>query len=371
MDDVLPPDDLQPLHELALEVGLELQAALPATSLEPEVMERFQAWLAEGRAGEMEYLHKAEEVGGDLRQWKPWAKGAALFVLPYHRAAGSFVGGGRVARYALGRDYHNLLGKRLERLGKRLRKAGWVQSFRATVDAAPVLEREWAFRGGLGWRGKNTLLLHPKHGPWVMLGELVLDRELPAWAPPPAREATCGSCTRCLDACPTEAFTSAYALDPRRCISYLTIETKGPIPLEWRQKIGDWVFGCDVCQEVCPFGSQEPDRSEAWPALPVFSEMSLEQLLHTEEEDFHRLFTGSPLRRPGWAAILRNVCIVLGNLKRGVPELERALSHREPLVRGHAAWALGEIGERSVLHKVLTKENDAFVRQELENVLSR
>ena len=367
--DSMPPE-LQTLHELALEVGLELQGTLPTQNLEPEVMERLKRWLAEGRAGEMKYLHKVEEVGASLQHWKAWARGAALFVLPYHREAGSFRGGGRVARYAVGRDYHNVLGKRLERLGKRLRAAGLAKSFRATVDAAPVLEREWAIRGGLGWRGKNTLLLHPVHGPWVLLGELVLDFEVPAWAPKPAREATCGSCTRCLDACPTDAFTSAYELDPRKCISYLTIETKGEIPLEWRQRIGEWVFGCDVCQEVCPFGAAEPNRATDWPQLDAFSQLSLEELLHLSEQDFHKLFTGSPIRRPGWAAILRNVCVVLGNLKRGVPELEQALLHPEPLVRGHAAWALGEIGERKVLHKVLTNESDPFVVKELELALS-
>ena len=368
--DSMPPE-LQALAELALEVGLELQGTLPTQSLEPEIMQRLKRWLDEGRAGEMKYLHKAHEVGENLQQWKPWARGAALFVLPYHRAAGSFRGGGRVARYALGRDYHNVLGKRLERLGKRLRAAGLAKSFRATVDAAPVLEREWAIRGGLGWRGKNTLLLHPVHGPWVLLGELVLDFEVPAWSPPAAREATCGSCTRCLDACPTDAFTAAYELDPRKCISYLTIETKGEIPLKWRRPIGEWVFGCDVCQEVCPFGAAEPDRSADWPQLDAFGQLSLEELLHLSEQSFHKLFTGSPLRRPGWAAILRNVCVVLGNLKRGAPELEQALLHPESLVRGHAAWALGEIGERKVLHKVLTNESDPFVRKELEMALSQ
>lgn len=367
--DSMPPE-LQTLHELALEVGLELQGTLPTQSLDPEVMQRLKQWLAEGRAGEMDYLHKVEEVGANLEHWKPWARGAALFVLPYHREAGTFRGGGRVARYALGRDYHNVLGKRLERLGKRLRAAGLAKSFRATVDAAPVLEREWAIRAGLGWRGKNTLLLHPVHGPWVLLGELVLDFEVPAWAPTPAREATCGSCTRCLDACPTNAFTAAYELDPRKCISYLTIETKGEIPIEWRQRMGEWVFGCDVCQEVCPFGSAEPNRAADWPQLDAFAQLSLEELLLLSEQSFHKLFTGSPLRRPGWAAILRNVCVVLGNLKRGVPELEQALLHPESLVRGHAAWALGEIGERKVLHEVLTNESDPFVLKELGLALS-
>ncbi len=366
-----PPEELLPLHQMAQEVGLMLRGTLPATPLEPEIEQRMQQWLQEGRAGEMEYLQKAGELGADLRQWKAWARGAALFALPYYRGSGGFRDGGRVAQYALGRDYHNVLGKKLERLGKRLRQSGLAQRSRAVVDAAPVLEREWAIRSGLGWRGKNTLLLHAELGSWVLLGELLLDWELPSWSPPPARQASCGSCTRCLDACPTAAFSAAYSLDPRRCISYLTIETRGPIPRALRSKIGDWVFGCDICQEVCPFGSQPPTPADNWPILPVFSQLRLEDLLHLNEQDFHKLFTGSPLRRPGLAALQRNACIVLGNLKRGVSALEKAVFLPNPLVRAHAAWALGEIGELGVLHKVLTTETDRFVREELEFAIER
>ena len=365
------PTELLPLWELAAEVGLELRGTLPTAPLDPEIMDRFRAWLADGRAGEMDYLWKAADVGDDLSRWKPWGKSVALFALPYARSGGGFRDGGRVARYALGKDYHNLIGRKLQKLGKRLRSRGLTNAFRAAVDAAPVLEREWAIRGGLGWRGKNTLLIHPQHGPWVMLGELVLDAELPAWSPPPAREASCGSCTRCTDACPTQALTSEYEIDPRLCLSYLTIEAQGAIPIGLRKDVGDWVFGCDICSEVCPFGDKEPDHAEDWGLLPVFAELRLEDLLTISEQRFHELFTGSPLRRAGWAGMLRNACVVLGNLRRGSSELESAAFHQEPLVRQHAVWALGEIGELGVLQRVTEVEVDSEVRREAEIALQR
>jgi epoxyqueuosine reductase len=317
----------------------------------------------------MGYLAAGRAKMADLRDWKPWTRSAALFALPYARATGGFRDGGRVARYALGKDYHHVLGRRLQKLGRRLRTAGTCAAFRATVDAAPVLEREWALRAGVGFRGKNTLVLDPADGPWVLLGELLLDGDLPAWAPPPARQASCGSCTRCLDACPTDAFPAPWSLDPRRCLSYLTIESGGPIPRSLRRAQGDWVFGCDVCLEVCPFGHHAADHGDAWGLHPALAELSLEQLLAVPEQVFHRLFTGSPLRRAGWAGLLRNACVALGNLRRGVEALEKALEHPESLVRGHAAWALGEIGEPRALLTASQKETDAFVVSEVQAAL--
>lgn len=369
MDVEAPPPEILRIAELAAECGLELRATLPAGPLDEEVLARVDSWLEEGRAGEMGYLPAGRAQMADLRDWKPWTQSALLFALPYGRASGGFREGGRVARYALGRDYHNVLGRRLQKLGRRLRAEGSTQAFRATVDAAPVLEREWALRAGVGFRGKNTLVLHPEHGPWVMLAELLVDFELPAWRQPPSRTATCGSCTRCLDACPTSAFTGPWSLDARRCLSYLTIEASGPIPVELRAGMGDWVFGCDVCLEVCPFGSHAPDMEEAWGTHPALLETSLEDLLATSEQVFHKLFEGSPLRRTGWAGLLRNACVVLGNLGRGTGALESALQHPEPLVRGHAAWALGQIGETRLFHKLFTEEEDPSVRAELSAFL--
>lgn len=367
------PREVQALSALAEEVGLQLRGCLPAQPLpahDVELKARLASWLAAGYQGSMDYLERAVSLGPDLRSWKPWTEGALLFALPYHRPSGGFAGGGRVARYALGRDYHQMMGKRLERLGKRLRAQGLAGRYRATVDAAPVLEREWALRAGLGWRGKNTLFLHPEHGPWVMLGELLVDVVLPHWAPPPAREATCGSCTRCLDVCPTQAFPTPYLLDARRCLSYLTIENRGEIPLEWRDAMGDWVFGCDMCLEVCPFSPRDLDCSEDWGLHPALESTSLEQLLHINEGDFHKLFTGSPLRRPGWAGLLRNACVVLGNLGRGAADLEDAArQHPEALVRSHAVWALAKMKEQRALERVLQEEKDDTVLLEIRRGL--
>lgn len=365
----------QPIAEIgawAAECGLSLRASLPAQPLEPEVGARMQDWLAEGRAGEMGYLARAGELGADLRHWKSWARGALLFALPYHRAPGGFRGGGRVARYALGQDYHNRLGRRLQRLARRLNAAGRARRVRAVVDAAPVLEREWAIRGGVGFRGKNTLLLHPEHGPWVLLGELLVDAELPSWAPPPSRQASCGSCTRCLDVCPTRALDAPYRLDPRRCLSYLTIEAKGWFPAELRAAAGDWVFGCDLCLEVCPFGSREPDHGDDWGLHPALAQHSLPELLRMAAEVFDKAFTGSPLRRAGWEGLLRNACVALGNLGRGAPELGWALAHHpSPMVRGHAAWALARQTEaRPHLERAALADPDAQVRAEAERLLA-
>ncbi len=349
-----------------------LRATLPAEPLDAAVQERHRDWLASGRAGEMGYLAETATVGASLRDWKSWARGALLFGLPYHRAGGGFRGGGRVARYALGKDYHHVLGRRIEKVGRRLQRAGLTRRFRRAVDAAPVLEREWALRGQVGFRGKNTLLLHPEHGPWILLGELLIESELPAWAPPPARQATCGSCTRCLDACPTSAFDGPYLLDPRRCLSYLTIESKCWIPQDLRALAGDWVYGCDVCLEVCPFGAKDADHAGDWGLHTALTQLSLEDLLTVNQPVFDRLFTGSPLRRAGWEGLLRNACVALGNLGRPGPVLEWAAgAHPSALVRGHALWALGRLDAgRAVRERAAAGDPDPAVRAEAAASLS-
>lgn len=353
----------------AASAGLELQAALAAGPLGGEIPQRLEAWLRDGREGSMGYLRRSRHVLADLRAWKPWTRTVLLFSAPYPRTGGSFRGGGRVARYALGRDYHRVLGRRLEGLGRRLVERRQATRFRAVTDSAPVLEREWALRGGLGFRGKNTLVLDPALGPWMLLGELLVDSEWPESTPRPP-VVSCGTCTRCLEECPTRAFDGPYLLDPRRCISYLTIEHRGPIPRELRARIGDWVFGCDACLEVCPFGRSATDRGDEWGRLPALDELALEDILALDRMAFAEAFRGSPLRRPGWAGLLRNACVVLGNLRRGSQELERAIRHPEPLVRGHAAWALGRLGQRDVLRRALPAEDDPWAREELEAALA-
>ncbi|RMH00860.1 MAG: tRNA epoxyqueuosine(34) reductase QueG [Planctomycetota bacterium] len=363
-----PPAPLDRIAGLARDCGLELRAAVPAGPLSAEVLDRLDAWLAAGHAGEMGWLPRSRPALAGLDAWKPWAGSALLFTASYARATGGFRGGGRVARYALGWDYHNALGRRLQRLGRRLRADGLADRFRAAVDAAPVLEREWALRGALGFRGKNTLLIDPVAGPWQFLAELLLDTELPAWGPP-APAASCGSCRRCLDACPTAAFPRPWLLDARRCISYLTIEHRGPIPREVRPALGDWVFGCDLCLESCPFGAREAGGEEVWGTHPALGH-SLEDLLEIGEREFEEVFRGSPLRRAGRIGLQRNACIALGNLGRGGEALQRVLArHESALVRGHAAWALGRLGEFGPLRRAQRRESDPEALDEIRTVL--
>lgn len=314
----------------------------------------------------MQYLHANKEAMENFQAWKEWAAGAFLVTLPYHRSPGGFRGGGRVARYALGRDYHNLLGKRLNRMGRMLLREGHIGRFRAVTDAAPVLEREWALLGQMGFRGKNTLVLDPSMGPWILLGELLVDRLWEATSPAPVK-VSCGSCTRCLDACPTSAFPNPYQLDARRCISYLTIEYRGIIPRELREQIGSWVFGCDVCLEVCPFGRQAPNQASTWGLNPIFESWTLNDLLDCSKDQFDHAFIGSPLKRAGWTGLLRNACIALGNLGKGQDILQKTLvQHPEWLVRLHAAWALGHLGERKALDQAREMENRDEVLEEIQ-----
>ena len=250
---------------------------------------------------------------------------------------------GRVSNYAWGQDYHDWLLSRLEELAGWLRtELGGETRYRAYVDTGPVLERAFAARAGLGFVGKNTCLIHPRLGSWLFLGEVLLDVELPPTGPPlPVR---CGTCTRCLDACPTGALAAPYRLDARRCISYLTIEHKGSIPVELRPGMGDWIYGCDVCQEVCPW--QRFARPTGVPAFravsPERAAPSLLALMTLDEAGFRERFAGSPIRRIGRGRLLRNVAVALGNLGdlRAIPVLERAAADSDPLVREHAAWAL-------------------------------
>jgi epoxyqueuosine reductase len=252
-----------------------------------------------------------------------------------------------VARYARGADYHDVLRERLKRL------LAWLQAERpgcrgrAVVDTAPLLERDYARRAGLGWFGKNTMLLNRRQGSYFFLGALLSDVEL---TPDAAHETShCGTCTACLDACPTDAFPAPGVLDARRCVSYLTIELRGSVPEELREGLGDWVFGCDVCQEVCPWNRKAPPGAE--PALaprPDLEALDPEEVLGLTEDEFRRRFAGTALTRPRRAGLLRNAALVLGNTggPEALPALRRALADPEPLVREAAAWAVGRIEGR-------------------------
>ena len=311
---------------------------------------RLRAWLGAGRHGDMGWMERTAEVRIDPRHggMLPSARTVIVLVAPYARDAGS-VGPspGRVARYARGRDYHNVLHKRLRKLVAHLRELG--HEARAAVDSMPVFERAWAQRSGVGFIGKNCCLIVPGLGSHVFLACIVTSAELPPSEPMAER---CGSCTLCLDACPTRAFDGARELDARRCISYLTIEQRGAIPEELREGVGDWAFGCDACQDVCPWNRTAlppPELTEPFAPASRWSEHDAAAWLEMDEHTFERVAEGSPIKRAGRDGMARNAAIVLGNAGTRVHlrVLGRAAAtHASDVVREAAAWAIARIESR-------------------------
>jgi epoxyqueuosine reductase len=284
---------------------------------------------------------------------------------------------GQIARYARGADYHSVLKERLRLLADRCAElTGHSVLARPCVDSAPLLEREAARRAGIGFTAKSTLTIAPGLGSYVLLGELLIDLEL---APDQPLARGCGSCTTCLVACPTSAFVDAYTLDARRCISYLTIELKGAIPRALRPLIGRWVFGCDVCQEVCPFNQSRRPRPTD-PALAPharLSEPELVSLLELSASGYRRFVKRSALRRIGRVQLQRNAAVALGNsgLPEAAPPLGRSLAENpSALVRAHAAWALGRLpgpAAPELLRAHRARERESSVLEEIEIALER
>ena len=286
-------------------------------------------------------------------------------------------GSGLVARYAQGRDYHRVMKRRMRRLvvalsdHPALQLAGDDLAARWFVDDGPMLDRAVASRAGLGWFGKNGNILNPTYGSWLLLGQIVTNLELEPDRPLPK---TCGQCTRCIPSCPTDAIVSPYVVDNRRCISYLTIEHKGTIPRELRPAIGAWVFGCDICQEVCPVNRKARATSDPNFGRRDLTALNLIELLDMTEEEFRKRFAGTPLMRAKWVGMQRNACVALGNLHDpfAVPALARALEGANPLVKRHAAWALGSIGgadARTALDSASLSEQDPDVCAEVRMAL--
>ena len=283
---------------------------------------------------------------------------------------------GRVARYAWGRDYHHVIGAQLRALADAVVDLGGPETrCRTFVDTGPLVERAAAERAGLGFVGKNACVLTGRHGSYVFLSAIVTTAEL---EPDPFVARDCGACRACLDACPTDAFVAPGQLDARRCISYLTIEHRGFISTEIRPLMGDWVFGCDVCQEVCPWNRARPEahHPELGPEAGAGESLDLIELLGMDDPTFRARFRGTPLTRAKRSGLLRNAAIVLGNSgsPAAIPALVAALADSDPLVRGHAAWALAQIeglpsSATEALHQRLTAEEDGDVRGELEQAL--
>ena len=301
--------------------------------------------MAEGRLGEMAWLAREPERRTDPRVVLPGACSIIVVGLNYWQPQPKTRG--RIARYALGEDYHHILLEKLETLAAEITATG--EKAKLYVDTGPVLEKPLAERAGLGWQGKSTMLIHPKMGPWLLLGEIITTLELEPDAP---QNDHCGSCSRCITACPTGAITAPYQLDARRCIAYLTIELKGSIPEEMRPLIGDRIYGCDECLEVCPWNRfAQTTREARFLAPPAEAEGrdQLHALLEITQAEFKRRFAKSPILRVKRRGLLRNVCVVLGNIGTAadLPALEKAALHEEPLVREHAAWAIRQIHQRA------------------------
>jgi epoxyqueuosine reductase len=333
------------LVQRALALGFHRVGVARAEPFRVEA-ERLKAWIAADRHGEMDWMADTAEVRGDIQhtQMLPSARSVVVLAMSYARSEPPEGPAPlRVARYAQGRDYHNVFTRPLRKLAKLVRSHG--HKARYSVDSMPVFERAWAQRAGVGFIGKNACLIVPGLGSHVVLGTLIVSAELEPDAPIKER---CGSCSACLDACPTRAFVGPRQLDARRCISYLTIEQRGSIPAELREPLGSWLFGCDVCQDVCPFNRTAPlpaAQTAAFAASERWRALNAEQLLELDAAAFEAYAAGSPLQRPGREGIARNAAIALGNTRdrRYLPVLQRATSHDSPLVREAAAWACEQL----------------------------
>jgi epoxyqueuosine reductase len=364
------------LKQEAARLGFSLSGVAPAVT--PTGAARLDGWLAAGYAGQMHYLADRREAYEHPRHVLDGARSVVMLAMEYRSAepVPPQPGEGRVSRYAWGAtDYHELIRERLHQLADHLR--GWspAAQVRGVVDTAPLLEREFAQLAGLGWIGKHTLLLNRERGSWFFLAALVTDLEL-AYDQPQETD-HCGTCRACLDACPTDAFPQPYVLDATRCISYLTIELKAAIPPELRSGVGEWLFGCDVCQEVCPWNSHaEPSRERLFEPLAENNPIDLIRLFELDEAAFRARFRHTPLWRPKRRGILRNAAIVLGNrpTPAALPALVRGLNDAEPLVRGAAAWALGQYdapAAAAALDERRRVEEDVEVRCEIDAALAR
>ena len=382
----------------ARDLGFNLVGVTPARPA-PHLRAYYQ-WLDAGRHGEMGYMARPDRTARrrDLNVILPGVRSLVVVGLDYHslRLSDEILADptrGRIAAYAWGRDYHDVMLPRLEAL------AGWMRGevggevrHRAYVDTGAILERDHAQQAGLGFIGKNTMLIHPRRGGDFFLGEILSDVEFDEYDQP-QRETMCGTCARCLAACPTAAFPQPYVLDARRCISYLTIEHFGWIDRALRPLMGNWVFGCDVCQLVCPWQrfAIQTQETAFFPASPDRAAPKLAQLVALDEAGFDALFRGTPVQRIGRDRLVRNACVAAGNsagrrlapLRRGsasgsgseavIPALETLLADPSPLVRGHAAWGLARLARARVaplLRQVLHAEADLAARRDIEATLT-
>ena len=364
------------LQEKAIELGFDLIGAIPVSR--SKTIEIYNAWIKKGYAGSMDYLERHAELKEDPRKLLPQTISLLALGFNYKTVEPSGESKkpdiGRISRYAWGDDYHKLIRSKLDVLEEYLCQelnAGKIS--RSFVDSGPVLEREVAQRAGLGWIGKHTNLINWKKGSWFFLAELLVDAKLDTDMP--FTRVDCGTCKICIKACPTKAIISERTLDARRCISYLTIELKGSIPKEMRSKIDNLIFGCDICQEVCPWNLEAPQSEEKnlFPR-PENIAPKLVDLMNLDQQAFLKRFRNSPIKRAKRRGFLRNVAIALGNWGnvRAIPALSLGLEDEEILVRMHSAWALGQINDpeaEAKLEKARKSEKNPEVLDEIKSAL--
>ncbi len=366
----------QSLKSEAHRLGFQLTGACPAVT--PQGFSQFIQWIEHGYHGEMHYLEERQAAYEHPSAVMPGVTSLLMLGINYQTETPKKwrPGSGRIARYAWGTvDYHEMVHGKLKSLKKFVFELDPSIHVRGVVDTAPLLEREFAQLAGMGWKAKNTLLINKVAGSWFFLAALLLD--VPLEYDVPVQTDHCGTCTACLDACPTHAFIQPHVLDASRCISYLTIEHRTSIPVPLRSMMDDWILGCDVCQDVCPWNRKAPlsEESSLMP-LATHNPIDLPTLFWLSDEQFRARFRQTPLWRPKRRGILRNAAIALGNHPdvTNVDALCHGLMDVEPLVRGASAWALGEHGQFMVaatLVAALDSEKDEEVRQELRDAIKK
>ncbi len=356
----------------AKEAGFSLVGIAPAAR--PDTLEFLHQWLAEGKHGEMEYMQRRQDAYAHPAGVLPDVCSLALVGMNYFNENVGEAGTGRIAKYAAGKgDYHDLLRKKLKAVSKVLHELVPGSRSRCIVDTAPLLERDFARLAGLGWFGKNTMLINKWSGSFFFLGGILTDVPLPA--DQPHETSHCGTCTRCLDACPTEAFNGPHDLDARKCISYLTIELRGqPVPQALRSGVEDWLFGCDVCQDVCPWNRKSRETNEPELVSDFSSPRDAISFLLMPEEEFRERYRRTPFWRTGRDGMARNAAIVLGNTKQAgsISALKSGLEDKSELVRGACAWALGQFRNaqtREILEVRKLIEREEVVLREIDLAL--
>ncbi len=366
------------IKQRAFEIGFDFVGVSPVGEFPQQ--QYYKRWLERGFNADMKYMERNTDRRMDVRNILPGAKSVISCAVNYNTAFPYSTevrekGKGWISRYAWGSDYHEKIKSMIDDLGEYLVSVAdsYIQK-KTYVDTGPVLEKMYAHYAGVGWIGKNTCVINQNMGSWLFLSKIITDAELDYDSPAINR---CGTCTRCLDACPTGALTEPYTLDARLCISYLTIENKGSIPFNLRERIGHNMFGCDICQDVCPWNRKAPATTENYfqPRSGLFHP-DLNWLSSLGEEEFREVFKNSAVKRAKRRGLLRNVMVVAGNSgdERLVHAIEKCLHDKEPLVRKHAAWALWKLlGDscKERLLRLLEEEECEDVREEISLILSK